>query len=291
MRTYTNRMRRMHATRFPFCSQARHGLFACAIALLVGCATAPAYEPPSAGLSGDASIQASAWAARSQVVGLLTTADWTHQAFGDRQPTLYRPSFMAERDALHAHSTAGNSTLRLTLLPTASRQADRLSFSWFVPALIAEADLKDRDVDDAVARLILTFEGDRAAHFSARDHMLSELARLVTGEPLPFATLMYVWDNRYPVGTVIANPHTDRIRQLVIESGPSRLAQWVDFDRDVQADFKHAFGEAPGAVHSLGIMTDSNNTGTIVEAWYGPVTLSFTAAAVDSTTAKSGPHQ
>jgi hypothetical protein len=198
---------------------------------------------------------------------------------------------MAGRDALHAHSAAGSSAVREMISPKEGNQADRLSFSWFVPALIEEADLKDRDVDDAVARVILTFEGDRAKHFSPRDHILSELAQLITGEPLPFATLMYIWDNRYPVGTVVPNPHSDRIRQLVVESGPARLAQWVDFDRDVQADFVHAFGEAPGALHSLGIMTDSNNTGATVDAWYGPVTLSFTAASTDSTTAKSSPHQ
>ena len=150
---------------------------------------------------------------------------------------------------------------------------DVLRFSWFVPALIEQADLKNRDVDDAVARIILTFDGAREQAFSSRDHMLSELARLVTGEPLPYATLMYVWDNRYPIGTIIPNPHTTRIRQLVVESGPGRLGQWVDIERDVQADFRRVFGESPGALLSIGIMTDSNNTGTETEAWFGPVSL------------------
>jgi hypothetical protein len=291
MRQATIRQRTTHFTRFFCCGRVRLGVFALGSALLIGCATAPVPEAPAVGPAADAYIRASAWAVRSQMVGLVTPTDWTHKVFGDRQPTLYRPTLMAGRDALHAHSAAGNSTLRLTVSPTESIQADRLSFSWFVPALIEEADLKDRDVDDAVARLILSFDGDRSAHFSPRDHMLSELARLVTGEPLPFATLMYVWDNRYPVGTVIPNPHTDRIRQLVIETGPSRLGQWIDFNRDVQADFQHAFGKPPGALHSLGIMTDSNNTGTTADAWYGPITLSFAAPARDSTTAKTGSLQ
>lgn len=241
------------------------------------------------GPEAEAVIRTSAWASRSQVPGLRTSSGWSHKGFGDRPTTHYRPSLMAGRDALHAHSEAASSTLREMVSSKEGRQVDRVSFSWFVPALIEEADLKDRDVDDAVARVILTFEGDRARHFSSRDHILSELAQLITGEPLPFATLMYVWDNRYPVGTVVPNPHTDRIRQLVIESGPSRLAQWVDFDRDVQADFVHAFGETPGALHSLGIMTDSNNTGTTVEAWYGPIALSFAPDPADTAPASSGP--
>ena len=37
------------------------------------------------------------------------------------------------------------------------------------------------------------------------------------------------------------------------------------------ADFQQAFGEAPGALLSIGIMTDSDNTASTASAWYGPV--------------------
>ena len=63
------------------------------------------------------------------------------------------------------------------------------------------------------------------------------------------------------------------IRQIVVESGPARLGRWVDFERDVQADFRLAFGRAPGALNSVGLLTDSNNTRTTAHAWYGPITL------------------
>jgi hypothetical protein len=33
------------------------------------------------------------------------------------------------------------------------------------------------------------------------------------------------------------------------------------------------FGEAPGRLTGLGLMTDSNNTGESVEAWFGPLVL------------------
>ncbi|TNF60423.1 MAG: DUF3047 domain-containing protein [Burkholderiales bacterium] len=219
-------------------------------------------------------VQTSPWAARSQVtLPGAASLPWTHKTFGDRRPTLYRPEHQAGRDALHACSAAGNSSLRMDIPPGVHAQAGRLRFSWFVPALIAEADLNDGDVDDAVARVILTFGGDSGQSFSPRDHLISELARLVTGEPLPYATLIYVWDNRHPVGTVIPNPHTTRIRQIVVESGPARLGRWVDFERDVQADFRLAFGRAPGPLNSVGLLTDSNNTRTTAHAWYGPITL------------------
>lgn len=242
---------------------------------LAGCAGTPSDVPVDAPASrGD--LNASAWA-RQSVVGPASV--WRHKTFGDRRPTDYRPVVQAGLAAIQARSVAGNSTLRTEVAAPSGQTAGRLRFSWFVERLNDDADLRDRDIDDAVARVILTFDGDHNARFAPRDHLLSELARLITGEPLPYATLMYVWDNRYPVGTVIANPHSERIRQLVVESGPARLGQWVNMERDVQADFRSVFGEAPGPLLSVGVMTDANNTGATVESWYGPVQLGFVPAA------------
>ncbi|MCU0925540.1 MAG: DUF3047 domain-containing protein [Hydrogenophaga sp.] len=251
--------------------------------LLVACASGlPPGEPPEDPVVQ--AIQESAWARQTRIRFVAEGKSWQHKTFGDRKPTLYQPTFQAGRPAIHALSIAGNSSLRQAVDPPPGVAVDQLRFSWLVLSLNEAADLRDNDIDDAVARVMLGFDGDRAARFSARDHMLSELAQLVTGEPLPYATLIYVWDNRYPVGTVIANPHTDRIRHLVVESGPARLGRWVDQERDVQADFSHAFGEKPGPLRSVGVMSDANNTGASVEAWFGPLQLGFSDRSSASTT-------
>lgn len=254
---------------------------ALAVSLLGGCASMldgdaedadeaaqhEALEAEAAELSG------SAWAQTSQLVGADTTGTWVHRRYGNNKPTRYLPMVHEGRLAVHALSDAGNSTLRMRLPSEGAASPTRLAFSWFVPALNERVDLRDQEIDDAVARVIVTFEGDRG-RLSVRDNMLSELANLVTGEPLPFATLMYVWDHRYPVGSVIPNPHTQRIRMLVIDSGPARLNEWVDHERDIQADYRLVFGEPPGPVSAVGVMTDSNNTGERVNAWFGPLVLS-----------------
>jgi len=151
-----------------------------------------------------------------------------------------------------------------------SQDLGALSFSWKVPELIAQADLAQRDAADSPVRIVLAFEGDRS-RLSIKDRMLSELAHALTGEPMPYATLMYVWCNTRPPGSVIVNPRTDRIRKLVVESGRSRLNQWLDYERDIRADFMQAFGEPPGALVGMAIMTDSDNTRTVARAWYGHV--------------------
>jgi len=82
-----------------------------------------------------------------------------------------------------------------------------------------------------------------------------------------------VWCNKRKPGTVITNPRTDRIRKLVVESGAGHLNQWLEYERDIRADYERAFGEAPGALVGIAIMTDTDNTRSTAKAWYGPVRL------------------
>ena len=91
---------------------------------------------------------------------------------------------------------------------------------------------------------------------------------------MPYATLMYVWCNTRPTESVITNPRTDRIRKMVVESGAKSLNSWMRYDRNIRADFEKAFGEPPGALVGIGIMTDTDNTQTKTQAWYGPLNLS-----------------
>jgi hypothetical protein len=226
------------------------------------------------GGSDPANVAASPWAAGSR---LPEGAGWVHHPLPGKTPSLYRYARQDGRNALAVQALSSASMLRqrVRIEPAA---LDRLRFSWKVPQLIPEADLAARDSSDAPVRLILAFEGDRS-RFSPRDALLSELARSITGEPMPYATLMYVWCNRRSVGTVIANPRTDRIRKLVVESGPARLNQWLEYERDIRADFRLAFGEEPGALVGIALMTDTDNTRSSARAWYGPVHLPVARAA------------
>jgi Protein of unknown function (DUF3047) len=152
------------------------------------------------------------------------------------------------------------------------QRLDKIQFSWWVPQLIAGADMADRDADDTPVRIVLAFDGDRST-FSARDSMMSELARTLTGEPMPYATLMYVWCGERAADTVLSSPRTQRIRKVVVESGTRHLNQWRNYQRDIRADFVRAFGETPGALVGVGIMTDTDNTKGRALAWYGPIQL------------------
>lgn len=231
------------------------------VALLAACASPMPGNPEGNRFTG------SAWAD-----GSLRSADdsgWQHQAFPGKTATEFQPAHKLGRHAIAVRSESSASMLRQRVRIEPDRLG-RLRFSWLVPALIASADMSSRDADDSPVRLILMFEGDRS-RFSARDAALSDLSEALTGEPLPYATLMYVWSNHGASSPVIINPRTGRIRKLVMESGAGKLGQWLDYERDVRADFQQAFGEAPGAMVAIGIMTDTDNTRSLAQAWYGPI--------------------
>lgn len=173
------------------------------------------------------------------------------------------------KTALRAHAKSSASMLRQRL-HVRPEQLGRLQFQWQIEGLMSQADMGARDSADSPVRLILAFEGDRS-RFSSKNAMLSDLTEALTGEPLPYATLMYVWCNHRPVESVIVNLRTDRVRKLVVESGGDHVKQWRQYQRDVRADFEKAFGEAPGALVGIAIMTDSDNTRSDVRAWYGDI--------------------
>jgi hypothetical protein len=201
--------------------------------------------------------------------------DWLAFNFPGKTPTDYTPVYKGGRDAMRADAVSSASMLRRTVR-IVPQDLGQVKFSWQVPELIEKADLAARDKSDSPVRLVLAFEGDRSL-FSAKDAMLSELSHALTGEPMPYATLMYVWSNSLPAGTVVKSGRTDRIRKLVVESGRKNLNAWLNYERDVAADFERAFGERPGALVGVGLMTDSDNTRTTAQAWYGRVTLAKAA--------------
>jgi hypothetical protein len=232
---------------------------------LAGCAAAP-------DLTGDDLLNASPWARANQLPVAKEKTRWRHQGLGNRPVSIYAPTLHAGRPSLEARSERGDSLVRLPLVADGP-QLGKLRFSWFVDSLNLQTDLSDRHLDDAVARVILQFDGDRSG-FTARDHLMSDLLQALTGEPLPYATLIYVWDHRYPVGTVISHARSHRIKAMVVESGEKRLGQWVDFERDVSADFHQAFDkQTPTGLQGIALMTDSNNTQQPSKAWYGPLSL------------------
>ncbi len=145
-------------------------------------------------------------------------------------------------------------------------------WQWRVMDLIAAADNQDRYSEDSPARLMLFFDGDRDS-LPVKEQLLMETARLLTGHELPFATLMYVWENRFPPETVLRSHFTDQVKMIVAGTGRTRLGTWKTVQRNYVEDYRRAFGSEPGRLIGIGVMTDTDNTGETIETFYGDIGL------------------
>jgi hypothetical protein len=179
----------------------------------------------------------------------------------------------------HSESAASGLLQEVSIDPTVQRH---ISWRWKVPQLIATADNSRRNADDSPVRIVIAFDGDKKK-FDFEDRAMADMVKLFSGREMPYATIMYIWENKLPVGTVLENAHSSRAKMIVAESGPKRVGQWLTMTRDVLEDYRQAYGEEPGKIISVGVMTDTNTTGSKVTAYYGDIMFSEALASNNKT--------
>ena len=188
-----------------------------------------------------------------------------------KKNTVYRLENYQGKTVLSANSKTSASGLAVKLRP---RQANNLWLQWEWKALsaIPEADNAERYHDDAPLRILVAFDGNKSK-LSLKEKMNFEMANLISGQEMPYATLMYIWSGKSPVDTIITNAHTSRIKMIVVDSGWENLGEWHKHQRDLAADYRRAYGEAPGEVIGIALLTDTDNTKSETRAIYGDIEL------------------
>jgi hypothetical protein len=134
------------------------------------------------------------------------------------------------------------------------------------------ADILTKAGDDAALKVCVMFDHplDRVPFV---ERTLLRIARSVSGEDLPAATLCYVWDSVHPAGLQGPNPYTPRVRFITLQGKGATLAKWQTETRDVAADFAKLFadelpdGAAVPKVRAVLIGADSDNTGAQSVGW------------------------
>ena len=147
-----------------------------------------------------------------------------------------------------------------------------VEWRWRVDQTVDGADKRYADSEDSPARLIVAFEGDHGK-LDFEERAMMRLAKTLTGREMPYATLMYVWSNLHPPETLLPSPRTSRVQMIVVEGGADRVGRWGNFRRDIAADFRRAFGEEPGRITAVGVMTDADNTQKSGRCLYGDITF------------------
>jgi hypothetical protein len=186
-----------------------------------------------------------------------------------KKPTVY--DLVDDQGTIVLHAVAdGAASLVGYRVAFDLKAAPVMSWRWKVSRLIETADNAVASKEDSPARIVLEFDGDKSK-LSLADKSTLATGKFLSGRELPYATLMYIWSNNEPVGKVVRNPRTPRVQMVVASSGAAGVGAWQTLSRNAVEDFRRAFGEDPGKLTGVAVLTDTDNTGEKVEAWYGDI--------------------
>ena len=221
-------------------------------------ALAPITGPAGAAGATDAA-GAAGGAGESGQAGRVPPAPWTYAGLPNQRlpATRFAIEIVDGRPALRVETAGsyGNLIHRL-----GGAKAGELSWRWRVDRPLPSADLRTRQGDDVALKVCALFDMPRE-RVPFVERQLLRLAEARTREPLPNATLCYVWDPSWPAGSLVPNAYSRRVRYLTLGSaGPG----WEVVRRNLSEDFRHAFGDESAAVPALravAVGADADNTG------------------------------
>jgi hypothetical protein len=127
-----------------------------------------------------------------------------------------------------------------------------LTWRWKIEKVISKGDARRKEGDDYAARIYVVFPSKLFWRTKA---------------------VNYIWANRLPIGEVVKNRYTSNDIMIAVESGNSNAGKWIEERRNVLEDFRRCFGYDPPNVGAIAIMTDTDNTGEEVTAWYGIIRI------------------
>ncbi|MDM0110887.1 DUF3047 domain-containing protein [Variovorax sp. J22R133] len=198
---------------------------------------------------------------------------WSHVPLSKlKRDTVYDVVQEGDRKAVLRATADRSASLFVAPLKPALRTPVTLSWEWKTDALIAGADNRVKEREDAPLRVLVAFDGDVATLPEAEQKRFSRAKSLGRRDP-PYAVLMYIWTNQGPVDSVIPSAHTSQIKMLAVASGTGGLGSWQRMQRNVADDYKKAFGAEPGPVLAVAVMTDTDNTGTKAVGSYAGIQI------------------
>ena len=175
-------------------------------------------------------------------------SDWEIKIFSGL--TSYRQVKIDDRHALHAISNASASGLVRAVEVDLTR-TPYLNWSWKVDAVLENVEETEKSGDDYAARVYVVIS-DGFFFWQTR-------------------ALSYVWANKQPKGSNWPNAFTGKATMVAVESGESRVGEWVEVKRNVLDDIKNLLGIDASRIDAVAIMTDTDNSKQSASAYYGDI--------------------
>ena len=129
-----------------------------------------------------------------------------------------------------------------------------MNWTWRVDQPLSRLDERTKAGDDYAARLYV----------------------MVSGGLLFWKTkaVNYVWSSSQTVGTHWDNAYTGQAQMVAVESGVENSGKWLSYKRNVVEDMRGLFGDDVRYIDGVAIMSDTDNSGGRVEAYYGNIYFS-----------------
>ena len=159
-----------------------------AAALITGCASVPD-SPPAKIRLGSVSMFSGNSAREGLPDGWQT---WTLSRF--KRPTEYRLVTDNGITVVRARASSSASGL-IHPLDLDPAQYRFLHWHWKVEELIKGADNSHKSTEDSPVRVVVSFAGD-LDKLGFDDRVFFDQVKAITGQQQPYATLMYIWENR-----------------------------------------------------------------------------------------------
>jgi hypothetical protein len=141
------------------------------------------------------------------------------------------------------------------------KAATKLSWRWRVEVLNAAVNLRVKEGDDSALKVCALWDLP-LENVPFVERQILRVARSKTAEPLPAATVCYVWDAKLAEGVELDSPFTHRLRYVILRSG-EKPGQWLSERRDIGADFLKFFGNESATLPPLigiAVGADADNT-------------------------------
>lgn len=176
---------------------------------------------------------------------------WKDETFKKKARTDYQLVKDGGRTVLKAQSRKAASGL-LRKVDLDPKKYPVLRWSWKVERTLKREDVTKKSGDDFAARVYVVFP--RTFFWQTR-------------------AINYVWAARLPKNSAVPSPYTGNAFIVAAESGEEKAGSWVSEERNIYEDYRRVFGEEPPRLGAVAVMTDTDDTGDEVSAWYGDIFL------------------
>lgn len=228
-------------------------LLVAAIAVIAGVAAARPEASPEAAPEAGRQTPAAAGLRISRFAS-AGLEGWDRRSFAGRTDYALVAS---ERGTVLEATADGSASGMFREIETDAVATPLLEWSWWIERPVTVDDVRAQEGDDFAARVYVVFDGGWAFWRTT--------------------TLVYVWADGDAPDDSWANPFTAQARMFAVRRGGG--ARWYQERRDLEADYREAFGKAPPPIVAVAVMTDTDQTGTRARARYADIRLLPRAAA------------